>query len=174
GRAGARARAPAPWGKDSWLPNPDYAQAYRVFATVGYPRVKEITESILASGLIYLNSHAVDFRSPELRPYLDRYLRGSDGTSAVDRVKLMKLLWDAIGTEFGGRHELYERNYAGAAETIRVISWQIAQASGQSAKLRGFAEQCMAEYDLEGWTAPDLITPDDVNLFLKRGPTPPF
>jgi len=25
-------------------------------------------------------------------------------------VKLMKLLWDAVGSEFGGRHELYEIN----------------------------------------------------------------
>ncbi len=32
----------------------------------------------------------------------------------------MKLLWDAIGTEFGGRHELYERNYAGNHENIRM------------------------------------------------------
>ena len=32
----------------------------------------------------------------------------------------MKLLWDAIGTEFGGRHELYERNYAGNHENIRA------------------------------------------------------
>jgi 4-hydroxyphenylacetate 3-monooxygenase len=102
--------------------------------------VKELTESILASGLIYINSHAVDFRAPALRPYLDKYLRGSDGTGAVDRIKLMKLLWDAIGTEFGGRHELYERNYAGAAETIRVVSWRY-QASGQAAGSRGFAEQ---------------------------------
>ncbi len=34
--------------------------------------------------------------------------------------------------------------------------------------MRGFAEHCMAEYDLDGWTVPDLITPSDVNLFLKR------
>ena len=32
----------------------------------------------------------------------------------------MKLLWDAIGTEFGGRHELYEMNYAGNHEDIRI------------------------------------------------------
>ena len=83
-------------------------------ATIAYPRVKEIIEQTIASGLIYLNSHAADFQNPELRPYLDKYLRGSDGYDAVERVKLMKLLWDAIGTEFGGRHELYERNYAGA------------------------------------------------------------
>jgi 4-hydroxyphenylacetate 3-monooxygenase len=168
GLSDAMARTPVAWAGDTVLPNPEYAQAYRVFSTVAYPRVKELTETILASGLIYLNSHAVDFKNPELRPYLDRYLRGSEGSGAVERVKLMKLLWDAIGTEFGGRHELYERNYAGAAETIRIVSWQMAHAGGQADRFKAFAEQCMAEYDLDGWTAPDLITPDDVNLFLRR------
>jgi len=164
----AMARAPAPWIGSTVLPNPEYAQAYRLFSTIAYPRVKEIIESILASGLIYLNSHAVDFRTPALRPYLDKFLRGSDGSDAVERIKLMKLLWDAMGTEFGGRHELYERNYAGAAETIRFVTWQMAQGSGQAERFKGFAERCMAEYDLDGWTVPDLITPDDVNLFLKK------
>jgi aromatic ring hydroxylase len=168
GLSDAMARTPVPWAGAMVLPNPEYAQAYRVFSTVAYPRVKELTESILASGLIYLNSHATDFRAPALRPYLDKYLRGSDGTNAVERIKLMKLLWDALGTEFGGRHELYERNYAGAAETIRVITLQMAQAGGQAQQFRGFAEQCMAEYDLDGWTVPDLITPNDVNLFLTK------
>jgi len=88
----------------------------------------------------------------------------------VDRVKLLKLLWDAIGTEFGGRHELYERNYAGGAEIIRIITLTMANASGASQRFRGFAEQCMAEYDLDGWAVPDLITPDDINLFLKKTP----
>jgi 4-hydroxyphenylacetate 3-monooxygenase len=162
------ARAPVPWAGSTVLPNQESAQAYRVLATIAYPRVKELTESILGSGLIYLNSHAADFQSPELRPYLDRYLRGSDGTDAVERVKLMKLLWDAIGTEFGGRHELYERNYAGAPETVRTITLQIAQSGGQARRLREFAEQCMAEYDLDGWTVPDLINSDDVNVIRKK------
>ena len=80
----------------------------------------------------------------------------------------MKLLWDAIGTEFGGRHELYERNYAGPNDGIRVHTLQGAIATGLADRCTGFAEQCMAEYDLDGWTVPDLITPDDVNLFLKK------
>jgi 4-hydroxyphenylacetate 3-monooxygenase len=164
----AMTRNPVPWAGTTVLPNPETAQAYRVFAPVAYPRIKELTESILASGLIYLNSHAVDFKSPALRPLLEKYLRGSDGTDAVDRIKLMKLLWDAIGTEFGSRHELYERNYAGAPETVRLIAWQMAHDNGRAAQFRGFAEQCMAEYDLDGWTVPDLITPDDVNRFLKK------
>ncbi len=168
GLSDAMARTPAPWAGGTVLPNPEYAQAYRVFATVAYPRVKEITESILGSALIYQNSHAVDFLTPELRPYLDKYFRGSDGTDAVERIKLMKLLWDAMGTEFGGRHELYERNYAGAPETIRFITWEMAQASGDAARFRAFAEACMSEYDLDGWKAPDLISPADVSLFLKK------
>jgi 4-hydroxyphenylacetate 3-monooxygenase len=26
----------------------------------------------------------------------------------------------------------------------------------------------MAEYDLNGWTVPDLINPDDVNIHMKK------
>jgi len=33
---------------------------------------------------------------------------------------------------------------------------------------KGFAEQCMAEYDLNGWTVPDLIDPDDLSLHGPR------
>jgi 4-hydroxyphenylacetate 3-monooxygenase len=171
GLSDAMARTPVSWVGTTVLPNPEYAQAYVVFSTVAYPRVKELIETILASGLIYLNSHAVDFKTPELRPYLDKYFRGSDGSTAVERIKLMKLLWDALGTEFGGRHELYERNYAGASETIRVQTLQLALANGRAEQFKSFAEQCMAEYDLDGWTVPDLINPDDVNVVTKRRKT---
>src|SRR5947208_5007011 len=97
GLTDAMARAAVPWAGRTVLPNPEYAQAYRLFATIAWPRVKEITENILGSALIYLNSHAADFKTPELRGYLDKYLRGSDGSSAVERTKLMKLLWDPMG-----------------------------------------------------------------------------
>ncbi len=44
----------------------------------------------------------------------------------------------------------------------------MAAALGQVDKYKGFAEQCIAEYDLDGWTAPDLINPDDVNVPMKK------
>jgi 4-hydroxyphenylacetate 3-monooxygenase len=105
---------------------------------------------------------------PELRPYLDQFVRGSNGYTAEDRIKLMKLLWDALGTEFGGRHELYERNYFGNHESIRFETLMVSELSGASAKYKGFAEKCMAEYDLNGWTVPDLINPDDVSAVMKK------
>jgi 4-hydroxyphenylacetate 3-monooxygenase len=164
----AMARTATPWTPGYVLPNLDYALSYRVMASTAYPRLKEIIENVLASALIYLPSHANDFKNPEIGRYLDQYVRGSNGYSSVDRVKLMKLMWDAIGTEFGGRHELYERNYFGNHENIRVETLMAAEAMGSAAKYKGFAEQCMAEYDLDGWTVPDLINPDDVSLVMKN------
>ena len=43
---------------------------------------------------------------------------------------------------------------------------------GQAKKYRGFAEACMAEYDLNGWTVPDLIDPDDVSVVMKKAKKP--
>ncbi|BCJ68054.1 4-hydroxyphenylacetate 3-hydroxylase family protein [Polymorphospora rubra] len=152
----AAARNPQPWRDGSFLPHLDYGMAYRWFMTLGYPRIKEIIEQDVASGLIYVNSSAEDFKNPEIRPYLDKYVRGSNGVDAVSRVKLMKLLWDAVGTEFGGRHELYERNYSGNHESVRTDIMMAQQASGQLDEYKGYAEECLAEYDLDGWTVPDL------------------
>lgn len=164
----AMARTPEPWKDGAVLPKLDYSLVYRWFMTIGYPRVREIIEQDVSSGLIYLNSNAVDFKTPEIRPYLEKYLRGSEGYEAVDRIKLMKLLWDAVGTEFGARHELYERNYSGNHENVRIETMMAQAAAGQLDKYKGFAEQCLAEYDLDGWTVPDLINPDDVNLIGKK------
>jgi 4-hydroxyphenylacetate 3-monooxygenase len=122
----------------------------------------------VGSGLIFLNSNAVDLQTPEIRPYLDKYVRGSNGYEAVDRIKLMKLLWDSIGTEFGGRHELYERNYSGNHEAVRIEMMMAQMMSGQLDQYKAFADQCLNEYDLDGWTAADLINPDDVSVVRKK------
>ena len=84
-------------------------------------------------------------------------------------MKLGKLLWDALGSEFGGRHELYEINYAGSTEEIRRYCLFGAQASGAADRFKGFAEQCMAEYDLDGWKSPDLMDPGALSYHAKRG-----
>jgi 4-hydroxyphenylacetate 3-monooxygenase len=94
-------------------------------------------------------------------------MRGSGGADAVERIKVMKLLWDALGTEFGGRHELYEINYSGSHEEIRRYALFGATAAGTEDRLKAFAQSCMDEYDLDGWTAPDLI--DTSHLSVLKG-----
>jgi 4-hydroxyphenylacetate 3-monooxygenase len=163
----AMARTTTPWTDGYVLPNLDYGLAYRVMASLAYPKVKEIIENTLASALIYMPSSALDFKVPELRPYLDQFVRGSNGYSAEDRVKLMKLLWDAIGTEFGARHELYEINYSGSHAEIRRYALFGAMAAGTDVRLKKFAEKCMDEYDVNGWTAHDLVNTEKLSVLGK-------
>lgn len=167
GLTDAMARTTIPWTEGFVLPNLDYGLAYRVMSSLAYPKIKEIIQNTLASALIYLPSSALDFQVPEIRPYLDQFVRGSGGYNAEQRVKLMKLLWDATSSEFGGRHELYERNYFGNHESIRFETLMVADATGATSLYKGFAEKCMAEYDLDGWTVPDLINPDDISVVKK-------
>jgi 4-hydroxyphenylacetate 3-monooxygenase len=163
----AMCRNAVPLGTGYVMPDPNTAWVFRSFGQHCYPIVKGIIEQVVGSGLIYLNSHAVDFRSADLRPYLDKYVRGTGGIQAVDRVKLLKLLWDAMGTEFGGRHELYERNWTGSDEATRVDAYMIARETGRVDAFKGFADQCLSEYDLDGWTIPGYVDRSDVNLFTK-------
>jgi 4-hydroxyphenylacetate 3-monooxygenase len=168
GLSDAMAKSADPWTGGCILPAMEPAAAYQVLAPEAYVQIKNLIEKTVASGLIYLNSHARDFKNPEIKPYLDRYLRGSNGYKAEERVKLMKLLWDCLGSEFGGRHELYEINYGGSTEEIRRYCLFGAQASGNADRFKGFAEECMAEYDLDGWRVPDLTDPGELSYHATR------
>jgi 4-hydroxyphenylacetate 3-monooxygenase len=75
-------------------------------------------------------------------------------SSPEQRVKLFKLTWDAIGTELGARHALYERNYSGNNEQIRLDVLNFARGKGHLDGFKSFTDQCMSEYDLHGWTTP--------------------
>ena len=124
-----------------------------MLVTEAWPRVKEIMQQVVASGLIYLPSSAKDFQNPDVDKYLQQYVRGSNGIDYKERIKIMKLLWDAVGSEFGGRHELYERNYAGSNEMVRFQALFQAQGSGTLGQMTEFADKCMADYDENGWVA---------------------
>jgi 4-hydroxyphenylacetate 3-monooxygenase len=66
--------------------------------------------------------------------------------SAEEKVKFMKLAWDAIGSEFGSRHTQYEMFYAGArfvtsGHSYRTFDWTNAA---------GMIDGLLATYDLTG------------------------
>lgn len=164
----AMCRNPQPWTDGYILPNIEYGLAYRVLAPTAWSRVRQIILDDVASSLVYLPSHKLDLKNPLERPYLEKYVRGSYGYDAYERIKVMKLLYDCVISEFAGRHELYERNYAGNHENIRLEVLLAEAAIGVVDQLKGFAEQCMAEYDLDGWKVSDLINNDDVSWVLKR------
>src|SRR6202050_4668279 len=146
----AMAYNPVPWVGGGVVPHPRAASTYRLFMTEAYPQIRNIVEKVVASGLIYLPSHALDFKNPDIDKYLAKYVRGSNGIDYKERIKIMKLLWDAIGTEFGARHELYEMNYSGSHELVRIFPLQQAQFNGQLKQMEALVDKCMADYDEDG------------------------
>lgn len=143
---------PMPGPGGSVVPKLEYATLIRMFGTQAVPRARAIFAEILGGAPLVTPSRADDLRSDELRPLLDRFYSGSTG-DAHDRIKLLKLIWDAVGTEFGSRHEWYEINYSGNQEQMRLDMLRFAEARGIMRGADELVDQCLWEYDLDGWTA---------------------
>jgi 4-hydroxyphenylacetate 3-monooxygenase len=156
GLSEAQIRAPDPWINGALLPGADHGMTYRIFSTVVYPRVREIIERTVGTGSVFLTASAADFTNPGTQNNLERLVRAQNGYSTLDRVKLMKLLWDAIEVETQSRMDHPSRTKV--ANELRETVYSSASATGFSEQCRTFASRCLNEYDAEGWSAPDLIT----------------
>jgi 4-hydroxyphenylacetate 3-monooxygenase len=141
----------------SVVPAIEYAVLVRQFGTQAFGLARQIFTEQLGGAPLVIPSSREDLQSPELRPVLDRYYRGSSG-DAHDRIKLFKLIWDAMGSEFAGRHAWYEVNYSGNQEQMRLDMLRFARVRGVSAKQRELVDACLADYDLDGWTRGPWIT----------------
>lgn len=148
----AMALDPQPSLGGSVVPKLEHAIAARIFAAQTWARVKELFDVYLGGAPLVVPGTVEDMRNAELAPTIERFYRGTDA-SAAERVKLYKLLWDATGSEFAGRHALYERNYSGNSEQMRLDALGFAQRLGRTDEWRDLIETCMADYDLEGFTA---------------------
>jgi len=84
---------------------------------------------------------------PVLAKQFDTYWQTPQADS-VTRMKLFKLAWDMVGSEFAGRHLQYEKFYAGASFIIRNHSYR----ETDWAEFNGLIDKVMAGYDVP--TAP--------------------
>lgn len=84
-----------------------------------YAKLLLMIRDLCGGGLIQLPSSANDFANPAIAADLERYIQ-SPGYQSVERVKLLKLVWDLVGSEFAGRHQQYEMFYAGAPFVVRM------------------------------------------------------
>jgi 4-hydroxyphenylacetate 3-monooxygenase len=81
-------------------------------------RMIEIIRELTGAAMITLPSSLADFENEETQADVARYMR-SAASDAKSRVALMRLAWDFIGSEFGGRHQQYEKFYGGASFLIK-------------------------------------------------------
>jgi 4-hydroxyphenylacetate 3-monooxygenase len=113
-------------------PHPQY-----VYAGMGLQRrlIVDMYRTVreLAGGAFQnLPSSEASFLSPDTRASTERYYQ-STAASARERVKLLKLIWDFIGTEYGGRQLQYEMFYSASQPVVncrmfRSYDWTGAKA----------------------------------------------
>ena len=110
----------APWkGEGIWLA-PDPCIAMRDTWPDMYDRVVAILQQMAAAGLMLTPTEAD--MTGDLRPTTDKYLQGAN-IQAHDRVRLFRLIWDLIGTDFGSRSTLYERFFHGDVVRLRQVRY---------------------------------------------------
>ncbi|MEH7252554.1 4-hydroxyphenylacetate 3-hydroxylase N-terminal domain-containing protein [Neobacillus niacini] len=95
------------------IPNPRFLYGAMGLQNSIYPQVIHIFRELVGGGVLQVPSSYKELVNPETKADMERYVRSST-MGAVEKVKLFKLAWDIIGSEFGGRHQQYEMFYAGA------------------------------------------------------------
>ena len=83
------------------------------------PHMIDIVRELTGAGMITLPSSVRDLDSPETAKDIERYFQ-SASVGARERIALMRLAWDFIGSEFGSRHQQYEKFYGGASFLVKM------------------------------------------------------
>ncbi len=95
----------------------------QVIAQEMYPQIMDTLRELAGGSPIMLPSSVKDFGNPEIADYIARS-QSAVGPETQERVKLFKLAWDAIGSEFASRHIQFELFYAGAGYVVRNNSYR--------------------------------------------------
>ncbi len=92
------------------------------FCTMTYGQICDEVRELLGGGPFQMPADISVVKDPEMRETFETYW-SVPGQSAVERMKVLKLAWDLLGSEFAGRHAQYEKFYAGPGFVISGYSY---------------------------------------------------
>ena len=113
------------------------------WCTQGYSDIVDDLRELIGGGVFQMPADISVLKDEELAKSFATYWQ-TPQAGAIDRMKLFKLSWDVVGSEFAGRHQQYEKFYAGASFIIRNHSFREAD----WADLNGVVEKLMSSYDV--------------------------
>ncbi|WP_432066555.1 4-hydroxyphenylacetate 3-hydroxylase family protein [Streptomyces sp. C10-9-1] len=130
-------------GRGGVMPGREISYAQRIMAGELYPAALREVRQLAGGGIVQLPASGEDLLHPELGPLVRRFL-GAPGHGAEERVKLLKLAWDALGTEFAARQEQYETLSHGAPHVyLAQQAWE-----GDTEACETLVRECLAGYGL--------------------------
>src|SRR4029077_14741048 len=93
------------------------------WCTQNYSKFIDQLRELCGGGVFQMPADISVMDDPELARQFATFWQ-TPQADAVGRMKLFKLAWDMVGSEFAGRHLQYEKFYAGASFIIRNHSYR--------------------------------------------------
>jgi len=132
------------WPAGGWKTyNRRYMYAALNWCTESHSQIIETLRELCGGGIFQMPADITVMHDPELKAQFETYWQ-TPQLPALERMKLYKLAWDLIGSEFAGRHLQYEKFYAGASFIVRNHNYREAPWAGYEKVVADL----MASYDL--------------------------
>jgi len=97
---------------------------------------------LMGAGVFQMPADASVLKDDKLSETFETYW-SVPGQSATDRMKLLNLAWDLLGSDFAGRHMQYEKFYAGPGFVMNSYSYGTAPWD----QWAGTVDDLLASYD---------------------------
>ena len=98
-----------------------------IWCQKNHAAIIDLVRELAGGNLLQMPINASVFDDATLREQFEAYY-ATPFLGATERMKLLKLAWDFIGSEFAGRHLLYEKFYTGTSflernQNFREAPW---------------------------------------------------
>jgi 4-hydroxyphenylacetate 3-monooxygenase len=123
--------------------NRRYMYAALNWCTESHSSIIDALRELCGGGIFQMPADVSVMHDAHLREQFEKYWQ-TPQLAALERMKLYKLAWDLIGSEFAGRHLQYEKFYAGASFIVRNHSFREAPWP----EFHRLVEDLMATYDI--------------------------
>jgi len=132
-----------PWPEGYMTFNRRYMYAALNWCTESHSSIIDALRELVGGGVFQMPADCTVMHDARLRQLFEQYWQ-TPQLGALERMKLYKLAWDLIGSEFAGRHLQYEKFYAGASFIVRNHSFREAPWAGY----HKVVDDLMAGYDV--------------------------
>jgi 4-hydroxyphenylacetate 3-monooxygenase len=125
--------------------NRRYVYAALHWCTNNHSEICDTVRELMGAGVFQMPADASVLADPQLRETFEAYW-SVPGQSAADRMKLLNLAWDLLGSDFAGRHMQYEKFYAGPSFVMNSYSFL----TGPWKEWDERVDELMASYETPG------------------------
>jgi 4-hydroxyphenylacetate 3-monooxygenase len=145
-------------------PDPGFLYTAMTLQPTLADEIQYMLREMCGGQVIQVPSSARSFDDPQTAADLERFVCWPNATSR-QRVGLLKLAWDLIGSEFGSRHFQYEMFYAGDPSVVQMRSfgaypWE---------RALDLVDACLADVPVPGIPSADVVAGAEELLMTTDG-----